>query len=75
MFQKPFLLPQGADMAVLKLFIVPGGVSLAGTFMSPLQTLSFEILGGTPEHWCKVQPLLDANWTQHQVLSLAIPPR
>ncbi|XP_037786103.1 organic cation transporter protein-like [Penaeus monodon] len=45
------------------------------TFMSPLQTLSYEFLGATPEHWCKVQPLLDANWTQHQVLSLAIPPR
>lgn len=51
------------------------GFSLAGTFMSPLQTLSYEFLGATPEHWCKVQPLLDANWTQHQVLSLAIPPR
>ncbi|XP_042867655.1 organic cation transporter protein-like [Penaeus japonicus] len=50
-------------------------LSCCCTFMSPFQTLSYEFLGATPEHWCLVEPLVDANWTQHQVRSLAIPPR
>ncbi|KAK8753556.1 hypothetical protein OTU49_000229 [Cherax quadricarinatus] len=43
------------------------------SFFSPLQSLSYQFLGRTPQHWCQVKPLMDANWTQSQILSLAIP--
>nr|XP_053634384.1 organic cation transporter protein-like [Cherax quadricarinatus] len=42
-------------------------------FTSPLQTLSYQFLGATPDHWCQVTPLLEANWTHQQILDLAIP--
>ncbi|KAK4315039.1 hypothetical protein Pmani_013710 [Petrolisthes manimaculis] len=42
-------------------------------FISPLQSLTYQFLGATPDHWCLVPQLHQANWTQHQVISLAIP--
>nr|XP_045613682.1 organic cation transporter protein-like [Procambarus clarkii] len=45
----------------------------AVAFVSPLQTLSYQFLGATPDHWCHVAPLVEANWTQNQILELAIP--
>lgn len=43
------------------------------TFISPMQILSYQFLGATPDYWCSVEPLREANWTQDQVLSFAIP--
>ncbi|XP_063859590.1 organic cation transporter protein-like [Scylla paramamosain] len=43
------------------------------TFVSPMQTLSYQFLGATPDYWCRVDPLLDAGWTQEQIFSFAIP--
>ncbi|XP_050727693.1 organic cation transporter protein-like isoform X2 [Eriocheir sinensis] len=43
------------------------------SFISPLQMLSYQFLGATPDYWCSVEPLREANWTQDQVLSFAIP--
>ncbi|MPC22768.1 Solute carrier family 22 member 6 [Portunus trituberculatus] len=50
-------------------------LSLAPTasFTAALPALSYQFLGATPDHWCSVQPLLEANWTQQQILSFAIP--
>ncbi|XP_068242977.1 solute carrier family 22 member 7-like [Palaemon carinicauda] len=42
-------------------------------FTSPFQMLSYQFLGATPEHWCQVEELYASNWTDEQVLSLAIP--
>ncbi|KAG0729831.1 Solute carrier family 22 member 7 [Chionoecetes opilio] len=42
-------------------------------FNSAFPMYSYQFLGATPDHWCSVGPLLEANWTQHQVLSFAIP--
>lgn len=39
----------------------------------PFASLSYQFLGATPEHWCHVAPLVQANWTQDQIRSLAIP--
>lgn len=44
-----------------------------GTFINPLQTINYQFLGATPDYWCHVPALVDANWTQEQILSLAIP--
>ncbi|XP_063612639.1 organic cation transporter protein-like [Penaeus indicus] len=44
-----------------------------GIFINPLQTINYQFLGATPDYWCHVPPLVDANWTQDQILSLAIP--
>lgn len=35
--------------------------------------MSYQFVGATPDHWCSVGPLREANWTQHQVLNFAIP--
>ncbi|XP_042890135.1 organic cation transporter protein-like [Penaeus japonicus] len=43
------------------------------TFVSPMQSLSYQFLGATPNHWCHVEPLVSAGWTQEQILSIAIP--
>ncbi|XP_042208674.1 uncharacterized protein LOC121856949 [Homarus americanus] len=43
--------------------------------ISPLQTLSYQFLGATPDYWCHIAPLVEANWTDQQILSLAIPYR
>ncbi|XP_045131154.1 LOW QUALITY PROTEIN: organic cation transporter protein-like [Portunus trituberculatus] len=43
------------------------------SFVSPMQTLSYQFLGATPDYWCRVDSLLDAGWTQEQILSFAIP--
>ncbi|XP_071525292.1 organic cation transporter protein-like [Panulirus ornatus] len=37
--------------------------------------MSYQFLGATPDYWCHVAPLVEANWTQEQILSLAIPYR
>ncbi|KAK7085072.1 hypothetical protein SK128_006273 [Halocaridina rubra] len=42
-------------------------------FTNPMNTLSYQFLGATPEYWCHVTPLVNANWTQEQIISLAIP--
>ncbi|XP_064105530.1 organic cation transporter protein-like [Macrobrachium nipponense] len=42
-------------------------------FILPLQTVTYQFLGDTPEHWCHVAPLTEANWTQQQIRALAIP--
>ncbi|XP_071526276.1 solute carrier family 22 member 13-like [Panulirus ornatus] len=43
------------------------------TFTSVLQMMSYQFLGATPDHWCHVTPLVEANWTEEQILSFAIP--
>lgn len=43
------------------------------SFVSPFQSLSYQFLGNTPDHWCHVSELVDANWTDHQILRFAIP--
>lgn len=48
-------------------------VFVLGTFINPLQTINYQFLGATPDYWCHVPALVDANWTQEQILSLAIP--
>ncbi|XP_064098433.1 organic cation transporter protein-like [Macrobrachium nipponense] len=44
-------------------------------FPVPMNAMSYQFLGATPEHWCHLEPLTDANWTTEQILSLAIPKR
>lgn len=43
------------------------------TFVGPFQFISYEFIGATPDYWCRVDSLMDANWTQHEILNLAIP--
>ncbi|XP_071526063.1 organic cation transporter protein-like [Panulirus ornatus] len=43
--------------------------------LSPLHLLSYQFLGATPDHWCHIAPLEEANWTQEQILTLAVPYR
>ncbi|KAG7153956.1 Organic cation transporter protein-like 25 [Homarus americanus] len=45
-----------------------GDLSWVNTFEDLL-----EFLGATPDYWCHIAPLVEANWTDQQILSLAIP--
>ena len=36
-------------------------------------TFSYQFLGYTPEHWCKIDSLIQRNWTQEQIKDIAIP--
>ncbi|XP_066955024.1 organic cation transporter protein-like isoform X2 [Macrobrachium rosenbergii] len=45
------------------------------TFMSTLQSITYEFLGATPEYWCHVGPLVEANWTLEEILDLSLPSR
>ncbi|KAK4286870.1 hypothetical protein Pmani_040042 [Petrolisthes manimaculis] len=42
-------------------------------FLTAFNTMSYQFLGATPDHWCLVPVLVEANWTQQQILSIAIP--
>ncbi|XP_064103328.1 beta-alanine transporter-like [Macrobrachium nipponense] len=43
------------------------------SFVSPFQSLSYQFLGDTPDHWCHIPELVDANWTDLQILRFAVP--
>lgn len=47
--------------------------SFTASFVSALQTLSYQFLGATPDHWCFVEPLVQAGWSQEQIKDFAIP--
>ncbi|XP_068237405.1 organic cation transporter-like protein [Palaemon carinicauda] len=44
-------------------------------FPAPMNTMSYQFLGETPEHWCHVEELTEANWTDEQIIAFAIPKR
>lgn len=37
--------------------------------------MTYQMVGATPDHWCRVEPLLLANWTEEQITAFAIPTR
>ncbi|XP_068223633.1 organic cation/carnitine transporter 2-like [Palaemon carinicauda] len=39
----------------------------------PFQTVTYQFLGSTPEHWCHIDTLTEANWTDQQIRDFAIP--
>ncbi|XP_066954869.1 organic cation transporter protein-like isoform X2 [Macrobrachium rosenbergii] len=43
------------------------------SFANVFQAITYEFLGVTPNYWCHIGPLVDANWTQHQIVSLSMP--
>ncbi|KAK7078730.1 hypothetical protein SK128_024870 [Halocaridina rubra] len=43
------------------------------TFITPMQSITYQFLGATPDYWCHVGPLVEANWTLDQIFNLAIP--
>ncbi|XP_050726666.1 organic cation transporter protein-like isoform X5 [Eriocheir sinensis] len=43
------------------------------SFVAALQTLSYQFLGATPDHWCYIEPLVEAGWSQEQIVDFAIP--
>ncbi|XP_042865209.1 organic cation transporter protein-like [Penaeus japonicus] len=53
----------------LRIFLI----CCAHMFACPFASVSYQFLGATPEHWCHVAPLVQANWTQDQIRALAIP--
>ncbi|XP_076034221.1 solute carrier family 22 member 3-like [Oratosquilla oratoria] len=52
---------------VLLILVYLAGIPSAFTFVS------YQFVGATPDYWCHVQELLDANWTDQQIVDLAIP--
>ena len=38
-----------------------------------MQILSANFLGGTPDYWCQVDELMEANWTAEQIRNFASP--
>ncbi|XP_076034210.1 solute carrier family 22 member 3-like [Oratosquilla oratoria] len=44
-----------------------------GGIPSAFMVLAYQFLGATPEYWCHVQELHDANWTTQQIIDFAIP--
>ncbi|XP_066986623.1 organic cation transporter protein-like isoform X1 [Macrobrachium rosenbergii] len=47
--------------------------SCLGVIVLPFQAITYQFLGDTPEYWCQVDALNEANWTQQQIIDLAIP--
>ncbi|XP_063840969.1 organic cation transporter protein-like isoform X2 [Scylla paramamosain] len=43
------------------------------TLLNALITMSYQFFGVTPDHWCRVESLKEANWTDQQILDFAIP--
>ncbi|KAK4312195.1 hypothetical protein Pmani_016350 [Petrolisthes manimaculis] len=43
------------------------------TFATPFSSISYQFLGATPDYWCHVSELMEANWTQEQIITFAIP--
>ncbi|XP_050709917.1 organic cation transporter protein-like [Eriocheir sinensis] len=50
-------------------------VCAVGNVPAPSSSMTYQLVGATPDHWCRVAPLLRANWTQYQITSFAIPIR
>ncbi|XP_076034208.1 solute carrier family 22 member 7-like [Oratosquilla oratoria] len=44
-----------------------------GGIPSALIVLSYQFVGATPEYWCHIPALHDANWTDQQIRDFAIP--
>ncbi|XP_076038628.1 solute carrier family 22 member 3-like isoform X2 [Oratosquilla oratoria] len=44
-----------------------------GTIAPTVMGLSYQFLGTTPEYWCHIQELCDANWTSQEIIDFAIP--
>ncbi|XP_076034524.1 solute carrier family 22 member 3-like [Oratosquilla oratoria] len=44
-----------------------------GGMPSAFLVMSYQFLGATPDYWCHVQELHDANWTTQQIIDFAIP--
>ncbi|KAL7632406.1 UNVERIFIED_CONTAM: hypothetical protein RMT77_017260 [Armadillidium vulgare] len=42
-----------------------------GSFVTPLHILSYQFLGATPNYWCHIPELVQANWTHEQILRLS----
>nr|XP_045609876.1 solute carrier family 22 member 3-like [Procambarus clarkii] len=42
-------------------------------FITGFPVFSSVFLGATPDHWCHVGPLVQANWSHQQILAFAIP--
>ncbi|XP_076032892.1 solute carrier family 22 member 7-like [Oratosquilla oratoria] len=48
-------------------------LAFLGGFPLPFQQLSYQFLGYTPDFWCHIETLRDANWTTEQIIDIAIP--
>ncbi|XP_050703165.1 organic cation transporter protein-like [Eriocheir sinensis] len=46
-----------------------------GNLPGPSSSMTYQLVGATPDHWCRVAPLLRANWTDQQIITFAIPTR
>ncbi|XP_076038620.1 solute carrier family 22 member 3-like isoform X2 [Oratosquilla oratoria] len=44
-----------------------------GSIPPTLIGFSYQFLGTTPEYWCHIQDLYDANWTSQEIIDFAIP--
>ncbi|XP_068202121.1 organic cation transporter protein-like isoform X2 [Palaemon carinicauda] len=44
-----------------------------GAFANVFQSITYEFLGVTPNYWCHIEALIDANWTQQQIAFLSLP--
>ena len=58
---------------LILLFLLLLSSSLLAVMYSALVSMSYQFLGATPDHWCRVESLKEANWTDQQILDLAIP--
>lgn len=47
--------------------------TITASFVAALQTLSYQFLGATPDYWCYIGPLVEAGWSQEEILDFAIP--
>ncbi|XP_042222762.1 steroid transmembrane transporter SLC22A24-like [Homarus americanus] len=43
------------------------------TFTTLLNGLAYQFLGATPNYWCHMVPLVEANWTDEEIINFAIP--
>lgn len=45
----------------------------SAAMMLAMPIFSYQFLGATPSHWCRVEELVQSNWTTEQIKEVAIP--
>ena len=41
--------------------------------ITSMHTFAYQFLGATPEHFCKINELIEANWTMEEIRNFSIP--
>ena len=46
---------------------------LLGSLVGSLYSVSYQFIGATPDYWCHIEELVEANWTVQDIKNISIP--